>query len=164
MDPRAQEAQDLLWELADPLVQLDATERLRKRVRMAELHESLGRELLQRGDLDGWINFFAGITAWGKAGLVDEARRMIGEGRRLAGGFPGQEPRLLQEFDDLASWLTAHCGGEWHWTIGGPAEGPNGTGAAATAEATEAECRVFMIPAMISASLRYAGNRLDLAG
>jgi hypothetical protein len=105
MDPRAKEAQSLFWELADPLGQLDAPERIRKRVRMAELHESLGRELLRRGDLDGWIDIFAGITAWGKAGRVDESLRMIAEGRGLARSFPEQERGLLKELDNLESWL-----------------------------------------------------------
>jgi hypothetical protein len=110
MDPRAEEAQRLYWELADPLRPPAPSDRIRKQVRMAQLHESMARESIGRGKFGGWVDVFAGITAWSDADRPEEAHRLIEEGRRWAGSFPDQEQGLLKELDDLEAWLTTRAG------------------------------------------------------
>jgi len=107
MDSRVQEAQRLKWEI-DLLHQQGADRTaLPLRRKMAELHEDRAKELLSARDPDGWIDLYAAITAWGKAGMKGDAYRLITQGRQTISSFTEGRKNLEEALGELQDWLDA---------------------------------------------------------
>ena len=84
MDPRIERAQQLYWEITR-LTDLGAYRMRRsKLIEMAQMHEERALELLEEGDPDGWVDLFAAITAWAKAGCREDVGRLVAAGRSAA--------------------------------------------------------------------------------
>ena len=61
-------------------------------------------ELLEEGDPDGWVDLFAAITAWAKAGCREDANRLVAAGRSAASQFGSGEAKIHQQLDELEEW------------------------------------------------------------
>jgi hypothetical protein len=72
---------------------------------MAQLHEGIARDRLDRGDGKGWIDWYAALTTLGDAGRIEDARRLIDEGRRRAAKFPASRPDIERELSEFEDWL-----------------------------------------------------------
>jgi hypothetical protein len=105
MDPRVEQTQRLFWEIEHLRPQGACRLVTRKLIAMAHLHEERGRELLTHRDPDGWTDWYAAITAWAKAGSMDEARRLVREGCRLAGLFADGQDNVLRQLEELDAWI-----------------------------------------------------------
>jgi hypothetical protein len=104
MDPRIERAQLLYWEITR-LREIGAYRKTRsKLIEMAELHEERALELLAKGDPDGWVDLFAAITAWAKAGCGEDSNRLVAAGRLAADQFGNGEANLHQQLDELQEW------------------------------------------------------------
>ena len=106
MDPRVQEAQELFWQVATLRTLAQPPHRVIAATlhRMARLHEERAKDLLGRQNVDGWIDLFAAITAWGEAGSDGAARSLLSFGRQAAQQSEGRDS-LLAELDSLDRWL-----------------------------------------------------------
>src|SRR5205807_5232997 len=76
-----------------------------KLVEMARLHEERAREQLSAAQLDGWIDLFAAITAWGEADCPSEAERLVRDGRQFAAAVGGGRQNIEAELDQHEAWL-----------------------------------------------------------
>jgi hypothetical protein len=74
---------------------------------MAQLHEEIARDRLDRGDAAGWIDWYAAMTALGDAGRIEDARRLIAEGRLRADEFLASKPDIERELSEFEKWLPA---------------------------------------------------------
>lgn len=104
MDPRIHRAQKLYWEIYGT----GTTPRagcLDELVEMAELHEGVARDRLDQGDGKGWIDWYAALTALGDAGRIEDARRLIAEGRRRVDAFLSSKAAIERELSEFESWL-----------------------------------------------------------
>ena len=105
MDQRVEQAQRLFWEI-ERLRQQGACRLItRKLLEMARLHESRARELLAQHDPDGWIDWYAAITARAESGCLVEASGFVREGRALAAFFPEGRANIEGQLDDLETWV-----------------------------------------------------------
>jgi hypothetical protein len=105
MDPRKQRTQQLFWEVEALQKQGWHQAALPKLLEMACLHEEYALERLNAGKLDGWIDLFAAITAWGEAGRRTEADRLLVEGSRFASTYDKGRENLEHELQELKAWL-----------------------------------------------------------
>jgi hypothetical protein len=105
MDPRFERAQQLFFEVLN-LRQKGQPETVRlKFAEMARLHQERALELLDAGNLDGWMDLFAAITAWGEAGHRSEADRLVEAGRRFASACGDGRENLEGELRQYELWL-----------------------------------------------------------
>lgn len=107
MDPRAEEAQALLWR-AEALKRLGAGRKAQQALlEMARLHEELAFDRLGRGDPGGWIDLYAAVSAFGQAGERLQAERSMLRARELASQLPDRDARegVTRELDAHARWL-----------------------------------------------------------
>ena len=109
MDPRIERAQELYWRVYGSGHTPQAG-RLSELVEMAQLHEGIARDRLDRGDARGWIDWYAALTALGDAGRIEDARGLIAEGRRRADGFIASRPAIERELSEFEQWLRAKPG------------------------------------------------------
>jgi hypothetical protein len=105
MDARVEQAQRLFWEISLLRQYGAARAALPKLTEMARLHEKRAIELLDQADSDGWIDFYAAITAWGEAGQKADADRLLQEGHRRAIQFPYGRENIDQQLNALRAWL-----------------------------------------------------------
>ena len=104
MDPRIERAQQLYWEITR-LTDLGAHRKRRsKLIEMAQVHEERALELLKEGDPDGWVDLFAAITAWAKAGCREDVRRLVAAGRTAASQFGSGDAKIREQLDELEEW------------------------------------------------------------
>ncbi|MCY2994993.1 MAG: hypothetical protein NTY19_45095 [Planctomycetota bacterium] len=104
MDPRIEQAQQLYWEITR-LTDLGAHRKKRsKLIEMAQVHEDRAVELLANDDPEGWVDLFAGITAWAKAGCREDASRLIAAGRSTASQFGSGEGTIHGQLAELQEW------------------------------------------------------------
>jgi hypothetical protein len=104
MDPRIERAQQLYWEITR-LREFGAHRKTHsKLVEMAQVHEERALELLAENDPDGWVDLFAAITAWAKAGCREDANRLLVAGRSSTGHFGSGEDNLHRQLDELQEW------------------------------------------------------------
>ena len=104
MDPRIEQAQQLYWEITR-LREFGAHRKtLSKLIEMAQVHEERALELLAAGDPEGWVDLFAAITAWAKAGCREDADRLLAEGRSTASQFGSGEASIHEQLDELEEW------------------------------------------------------------
>jgi hypothetical protein len=104
MDPRIERAQQLYWEITR-LTDLGAhRKRHSKLIEMAQVHEERALELLEEGDPDGWVDLFAAVTAWAKAGCREDANRLVSAGRSTASQFGSGEATIHDQLDELEEW------------------------------------------------------------
>lgn len=104
MDPRIDRAQQLYWEIYGTGT-TPRTGCLDELVEMAELHEGVARDRLDQGDARGWIDWYAALSALGDAGRLEDARRLIAEGRRRADAFLSSKADIERELSDFEGWL-----------------------------------------------------------
>ncbi|MHB1556811.1 MAG: hypothetical protein ACYC61_04935 [Isosphaeraceae bacterium] len=104
MDPRIDRAQRLYWDIygAGTTPRAGCLDEL---MEMAELHEGIARDRLDRGDGTGWIDWYAALTALGDAGRIEDARRLVAEGRRRADAFLSSKTAIERELSEFESWL-----------------------------------------------------------
>jgi hypothetical protein len=104
MDPRIERAQELYWRVygAGHTPKAGCWDEL---MEMAQLHEGIARDRLDRGDGEGWIDWYAALTALGDAGRIEDARRLIAEGRRRADKFLASRPDIERELFEFEDWL-----------------------------------------------------------
>lgn len=105
MDPRVSKAQQLFWETAALKKKGELSAARPKFAEMGKLHQDRAEELLQAGDADGWIDFYAAVTAWGEAGEITRAKDLILQGEQLASTFPDGQDNIRTELADLGKWL-----------------------------------------------------------
>ena len=104
MDPRIEQSQQLYWEITR-LTDLGAHRKKRSTlIEMAQVHEDRAVELLANGDPEGWVDLFASITAWAKAGCREDVSRLIAAGRLAAGQFGSGEATIHGQLDELQEW------------------------------------------------------------
>src|SRR5690242_5469870 len=106
MDSRIDRAQELYWRVYGT-GQTPDTGCLKEVAEVAQLHEAIARDRLDRGDATGWIDWYAALTVLGDAGRIEDARSLIAEGRRRADEFPDLEPAIEQELSEFEEWLRA---------------------------------------------------------
>jgi len=104
MDPRIERAQQLYWEITR-LREFGAHRKTRsKLIEMAQVHEERALELLAEGNPEGWVDLFAAITAWAKAGCREDLSRLLEEGRSTASQFGSGEATIHEQLDELEDW------------------------------------------------------------
>jgi hypothetical protein len=107
-DPRVERTQRLFWEICQQREFSGGCRMVtRKLNEMAHLHEARGRELLSQGEPDGWIDWYAAITAWAEAGGFKKAELLIQDGRHLAASFADGQENILQQLNELESWMNS---------------------------------------------------------
>ncbi len=108
MDERVEQTQRLSWQIFQQR-EFSGGGRMvtRKLIDMAHLHEARGRELLARGEPDGWIDWHAAITARAEAGCFKKAEFLIQDGRRLADSFAVGKENILQQLAELEIWMNS---------------------------------------------------------
>ena len=110
MDPRIERAQELYWRVYGT-GRTPEPGCLSELVEIAQLHEGIARDRLDRGDDRGWIDWFAALTALGDAGRIEDAHCLIAEGRRRADEFIAARPAIERELSELEKWLRAEAAG-----------------------------------------------------
>jgi hypothetical protein len=105
MDPRVERAQQLFWEVEALRKNGVCPAALPQLLEMARLHEERARELLQVGDVDGWTDLFAAITAWGEARQRGETERLLAVGRGFAAALGSGKAKVEEELCQLEAWL-----------------------------------------------------------
>ncbi len=109
MDPRIERAQELYWRVYGT-GQGPRSGCVNELGEMARLHEGIARDRLDKGDARGWIDWYAAVTVLGDAGRIEDAGRLIAEGRRRAGEFHAMSQDILSELSELETWLRAKPG------------------------------------------------------
>jgi hypothetical protein len=106
MDPRIDRAQQLYWQVygTGTAPRAGCVNELSE---MAQLHEAIARDRLDRVDATGWIDWYAALTVLGDAGRIEYARSLIAEGRRRADEFLALKSDIEQELSELEKWLRA---------------------------------------------------------
>jgi len=109
MDPRIDRTQQLYWQVygtsTAPRAGCD-----NELSEMAQLHEAIARDRLDRGDATGWIDWYAALTVLGDVGRIEDARSLIAEGRRRADEFLDLKSAIEQELSEFENWLRAKPG------------------------------------------------------
>ncbi len=105
MDQRIEQAQRLFWEIERLREQGACRMVNRKLIEMAKLHEERARELLSQRNPDGWIDWYAAVTARAEAGGLREAFGLIQEGRGLSTLFPNGQENIEGQLKELDAWI-----------------------------------------------------------
>jgi hypothetical protein len=105
MDSRVERAQQLFWEIEAMRAKGLYPIALTQLQEMARLHEERARELLQAGDLDGWTDLFAAVTAWGEARQRSEADRLLAVGVGFAASMGPEKAAIENELRKQVAWL-----------------------------------------------------------
>jgi len=107
MDRCVEQAQRLFWEIKNLREQGACRLVTRKLVEMAHLHENRARELLARQDPYGWTDLYAAITAWAEAGCINEAFKLVREGRDLSSSLPEGNENVDRQLAELDHWIAS---------------------------------------------------------
>lgn len=107
MDPRVSKTQQLFWETSALKKKGEFSAARPNFAEMATLHQERGEELLRGGNPDGWIDFYAAVTAWGEAGESTRAKDLIRQGELLAASFPEGKENIRTELAHLDTWLAS---------------------------------------------------------
>jgi hypothetical protein len=107
MDIRGEQAQRLFWEISELRRMGQDRAAIPKLRRMAHLHEQIGLDMLMAQKADGWIDFYAAITAWAQAGDSRHSSSLIVKGKKLASSFPDGLENICAQLDDLVKWMAS---------------------------------------------------------
>src|SRR5688572_9508088 len=105
MDSRLVQAQQLFWEVEDLRRQQPGQPPVAQLTRMAQLHQERALELLNKGNADGWTDFWAAVTAWGEARAQKEAEHLLAAGRQFAAGLRQGRESVDVQLNELEQWL-----------------------------------------------------------